>query len=440
MDESEERGMTEPAASGDDVPAPMPVSRPLERLFSPTSPYADRKALLASTGLSLLFSALMVPTWLSALSKLDERTARWSIGVGVAYAVAYMAFVLTGQLRGNRVRALLFGVTAVLGTALVALMGLGDSWVLMFVLCVVAAQARRTVATVVVLTAIAGVAIAGVATGTLVEVLPNLVILGSISALVGLLTWLFDTNEELRHARDRIAELAVSRERERFARDLHDLLGHSLTTITVKAGLVRRLLETAHDPALAVTEAKDVERLARQALVDVRAAVSASWTVTLSAELAAVGEVLRTAGIQARLPQAVDDVDPRLQQVFGHVLREAVTNVVRHSGADRVTVRLGRDWLLIVDEVNGSRARESGRVQGNGSRAGESCWAEGNDSGAGRSGWAEGNGLRGLRERMQAVGGTLEAAPRPGGGFAVRASAAWDEPPGGVHGPEDVNT
>ncbi|WP_245674719.1 sensor histidine kinase [Herbidospora cretacea] len=183
----------------------------------------------------------------------------------------------------------------------------------------------------------------------------------------------------------------MDQERERLARDLHDILGHSLTTIRLKAGLVRRLLEVSGDLGTAAREAGDVERLSSQALADVRATVSGYRQVTLSGELVTAKEALRVAGIRARMPRAVDDVHPELHEVFGHVLREAVTNVVRHSSAREVTVGLGGNWLEVSDDGTGAGGR-----------------------------W--GNGLRGLAERVRAAGGTLEASPRERGGFVVRAT------------------
>ncbi|MEQ4720332.1 LuxR C-terminal-related transcriptional regulator [Nonomuraea sp. B19D2] len=191
------------------------LMRTVRQLFLPASPFTDRRSLLLSVGLSLLFTALMVPSWLDALSKLDPGTAAWSKVIGVAYAAAYMAFVLIGRLEAWLPRALLCVATMALGTALVVLMGLDDAWLLMFALCVILAFARRTVALTVVALALLGVVLAGLATGSLAEALPNLVVLGSVSVAIGLLAWLFDVNNELRHARDQIATLAVDRERER---------------------------------------------------------------------------------------------------------------------------------------------------------------------------------------------------------------------------------
>ena len=182
-------------------------------------------------------------------------------------------------------------------------------------------------------------------------------------------------NRELSEARAEVARLAAENERTRIARDLHDLLGHSLTTITVKAGLARRLAE--RDPERAAQEIAEVEALTRSALGDVRAAVAGYRDVTLAGELASAREVLRAAGIEAHAPRAIE-VDPAHAELFGWVVREGVTNVVRHSRAHTCTIAVGPDWLEIADD---------GRGGANGS----------------------GSGLAGLRERVAAAGGTVRA-------------------------------
>ncbi|ANN22136.1 two-component sensor histidine kinase [Amycolatopsis orientalis] len=218
----------------------------------------------------------------------------------------------------------------------------------------------------------------------------DLVAVVSITAAMFFMANLVRAVRKLEAANQEIATLAVAGERERLARDLHDILGHSLTTITVKAGLARRMLESGKDDGRALEEIREVEGLTRSALSDIRATVSEYREVSLSAELAGARAALRAAEIDADLPHAVDNVEPGLQRTFGYVLREAVTNVLRHSEAKRVTVRFGERWLEIEDDGQAVEA-------------------------------PAGNGLRGLTERLDAVGGTLEAAPRPGGGWLVRA-------------------
>jgi two-component system sensor histidine kinase DesK len=202
--------------------------------------------------------------------------------------------------------------------------------------------------------------------------------------------------DELELARDEIRTLAVAEERARVARDLHDVLGHSLTTITLKAGLARRILESSPDVDRAIAEVHDVERLSRQALTEIRATVSGYRKMSLPAEIAGAKAALLAAGIDADLPQAVDDVPGELQEPFGYVLREAVTNVIRHSGASRCEIRLGHSWIEVADNGSGIAAVHSN----------------------------DGNGLAGLRERLAKVDGRLTAAPRGEGGFLLRADVA----------------
>lgn len=231
------------------------------------------------------------------------------------------------------------------------------------------------------------------ATGTLPAHGADLLTLLSVSVALLFMGELVRTVTQLRQARDEVARLAVAEERVRFARDLHDVLGHSLTTITVKAGLARRVLESGADRDRAVVEVHEVEQLARQALTEVRATVSGYREASLVAELAGAGVALRAAEVEPVLPHAVDDVPAPLQPVFAYVLREGVTNVLRHSGATRCEVRLGRTWLEVRD--NGTSAPST--VDG-------------------------GHGLNGLRERLAAVGGTVEAGRLRSGGFRLRAS------------------
>jgi two-component system, NarL family, sensor histidine kinase DesK len=190
-------------------------------------------------------------------------------------------------------------------------------------------------------------------------------------------------NRALAEARSELARLAAENERIRIARDLHDLLGHSLTTITVKAELARHL--GSRDVGAALREIAEVEALSRGALADVRAAVTGYREVSLAGELATGRELLRAAGISADLPPAAEVADPRAQELFGWVLREGLTNVARHSRARTCTVRISGCSIEIIDDGIGNQA----------------------DCGA---------GLSGLRERVEAAGGTLDAGPlRPQG-------------------------
>jgi two-component system, NarL family, sensor histidine kinase DesK len=183
-------------------------------------------------------------------------------------------------------------------------------------------------------------------------------------------------NTQLVAAEQENKRLAVDEERNRFARDLHDILGHSLTVITVKAELANKLIDV--DPGRARTELADLERLSRDALADVRRAVEGYRELTLPGELARARTALAAAEIEAELPNSTEDVPSDKRELFAWTIREGVTNVIRHSNATRCTVVLHPDRVEIRDNGGGCPANDSG-----------------------------GNGLRGLRERAQALGATV---------------------------------
>jgi two-component system, NarL family, sensor histidine kinase DesK len=211
--------------------------------------------------------------------------------------------------------------------------------------------------------------------------------------LVGLAMFAFfeiiKANSALAAARAEVARLAAENERTRIARDLHDLLGQSLTAITVKAGLARRLAGLG-DLDRAGAEIGEVERLSRRSLADVRAAVAGHRDTTLAGELASAREVLRASDITPHLPASVDLVEPALSELFGWVVREGVTNVVRHSRAANCTITLGPTWVEIADD------------------------------GWGGPDLTGGHGLTGLRERVEAAGGTLSTTTTQAPGWRLR--------------------
>jgi two-component system sensor histidine kinase DesK len=227
-------------------------------------------------------------------------------------------------------------------------------------------------------------------------------------AAMGGLQGMVRTMQELREARQAVAALAASDERLRMARDLHDLLGHSLSLITLKSELTSRFLDQGRY-AEAQAQVADIEKVSRQSLVDVREAIGGYRRPKIAVELAALRIALEAADVAVDADQSIADAHPGLgpeeEGALGWALREAATNIVRHSAAKNCTVRLAE--YLVED---GSRALRLDVV----------------DDGMGvgkRSGHSRGNGLSGLAERLALADGTLETGPGPRGrGFSLRAS------------------
>jgi two-component system sensor histidine kinase DesK len=204
---------------------------------------------------------------------------------------------------------------------------------------------------------------------------------------------LMDANRALLSAREEVARLAVSEERLRFARDLHDLLGHGLTVISVKAELAEQLL--ARDaPDAAAEHVTDIKTVARNALGEVREAVSGYRRPTLVSELSGARIALQAAGIHARLDAPDAPLDPEVEAVLAWAVREGTTNVIRHSGARSCRIAVQPGPLAASAEVVD----------------------DGHDAAAPNG---TGSGLAGLRERAEHMAGHLEAGPAPGGGFRL---------------------
>lgn len=203
---------------------------------------------------------------------------------------------------------------------------------------------------------------------------------------------------ELYRARAEVEQLAADQERLRIARDLHDLLGHALTTVIVKADLAARLAPLDADRA--AREMREVAALARQGLSDVRSVVTGYREISLLGEIATAREVLRAAEIEARLPVTDEQVPAQYRELFAWAMREGVTNAVRHSRAGHLRVTLDERSIEIVDDGRGPAG--SGLTGTNGTLP------------------TEGNGLRGLRERAAAVGARVIVGDAPGGGWRLR--------------------
>ncbi|MFC9341956.1 sensor histidine kinase [Streptomyces sp. NPDC057020] len=206
----------------------------------------------------------------------------------------------------------------------------------------------------------------------------DIVVIASVFYGLALLTALV---HEVREARAALAALAVARERRRIARDVHDLLGYGLSAIALKGELAVR------DRERAAAHLADAAALADRALAELRAIPGEGPDLTLAREVASAREVLTAAGVAVRVRGEADTADGVSDALFATVLREAVTNVLRHAaGARRCEVDLGPGLLRVADDGGALPVRAQAAVAG-------------------------GNGLRNLRERVAALGGALEAGP-----------------------------
>ncbi|GGO70809.1 hypothetical protein GCM10012289_35070 [Nonomuraea cavernae] len=212
---------------------------------------------------------------------------------------------------------------------------------------------------------------------------------GTMAAAMWLWRWLWWTIRDAHESQEAKAGLAVAEERLRFARDLHDLLGHSLSVITLKSELAAKL--ATKDPGRAAREMADVRRLAGESLTEVQLAVDGYHGLDLHEELDGVRAALEAAGTRCTVEARTDGLSPGARALLAWVVREGATNVLKHSAATRCAIVIDGGVLeMRNDGVHGSLA-------------------------------GGGTGLRGLCERMTAVGGSLSAGPTSTGEFLLRA-------------------
>jgi two-component system, NarL family, sensor histidine kinase DesK len=384
----------------------VPVARP-ELSAGPVPGDGDLGRAVARGRLGWIFAAVWLVYLLPVLQEAMAVPSTWRRVVGVAAVVAFgVAYVWSfmqlrrWRRRGWRVppgwRIAVLGLSVALFVVAVATVRAQALAILVFV----AVQAvfvlpRRAGLVGAGVCVVAAEALARIPGWSSMEEVGFSVALAAI-AMWGV-TGMLQRNVELAQAQARLAELAVQNERSRFARDLHDILGHSLTVLTVKAELAGRLV--ALDPERAEREIAEVEQLARQAMADVRAAVSGYREASLPGELASARAALYAAGITADLPTAADAVPPERRELLAWTIREGVTNAVRHSAARHVWVRLDADGVEVADDGRGP-AGDPGAV--------------------GVRGDQHGHGLAGLRERAAAVGAAVTVSRREGGGFVLR--------------------
>jgi two-component system sensor histidine kinase DesK len=325
-----------------------------------------------------------------------EDPSAWQIVLVVPLILVFSAlflYVATSQRRP--IAASIIGMLAIsVGLTL----GVSDTFAFLFIWPASAASVRLSGLT----SAKVLTAITALAAGTIALTDPDGVLFWGVTSLVFgtgalwlLIGGLLRTNAALREARAELAEMAVAEERLRFARDLHDILGHDLSLIALKAELAGKLLPDRTDQA--ATEVGEIRDLTRSALAQVREAVDGYRRPSLGSELAGAKVALEAAGIELRVQGPDGPIDPDVESVLAWAVREGATNAIRHSGARHAEIIVRDGTLEIADDGRGAPAARPG-----------------------------GNGLTGLRERVQSVGGTVEAGAGPSGGFrlTVRVPAA----------------
>ncbi|MFD0969728.1 sensor histidine kinase [Plantactinospora endophytica] len=344
-----------------------------------------------------LLTALMMPGIGLALEPAPMWRVLGSVGVvAVATAQIVALYVLvTPWLTGPARRRALLGytLTAVASVPLVGPVAGGDwptwAWLGASIVGTAPLLLGRWTAT---LGVAATVAVAvGVARWTGGDVPDHLLITGGIGLGVASIgwfqVWFWDLLVQAQQGRAAQARLAATEERLRFARDVHDLFGHHLSVIALKAELVARLAPV--DPERAGREAGEVQRLAVSALAEVRGAVHGYRTVDLPEQLAATAEVLRSSGVRCTVGQPAGQVPAEVAAQLAPVLREASTNLLRHSRATWCRIEVGRDAdryrLTIANDGAGPAAPDR-----------------------------HSSGLRGLADRLADADGVLRTANHEG--------------------------
>ncbi|SFW83056.1 sensor histidine kinase [Amycolatopsis australiensis] len=351
---------------------------------SPT-PVPDVQRWVRGRRRMVLDAGMLVYPALTLAEVLRQRSGAAAVAgcvIVAAFAAGYLLAARAAARRATRRFWLLVGGCAVLSAAALPFAHADAFFLAAVVLSLAAPRLRRLAIPLVAVSAAAAVVLPWPLWGDEPGWTQAVALLFTV-LMISAFAEAFRANAALVEARTEVARLASEAERTRIARDLHDLLGHSLTAITVKSSLAQRLVTA--DGARAGEEMAAVETLARQALTDVRAAVSGYREVTLAGELARGRELLRACGVVADLPTATDVVGPDHQELFGWVVREGLTNVARHARATRCAVTVSASAVEVVDDgVGGSPG--------------------------------EGSGLAGLRERVKTAGGQLRAGPvRPRG-------------------------
>lgn len=379
----------------------------------PTEPnrsVSGQPEVVASSGISLRLWRLYAQAWLICLLfpiiflvRTPLAPARLLIalaGLGI-FVITYTWFMWPHPLNSGAharpmYRASLIGLAGLVALVLYLSLAYGSAFLWLFVgvsaIVGVALPARSAFILVMALTLLTlglGVGIGGgIARADWLHIVPLVLLVRGLGLDMAGVARLAVALRELHTARSELARQAVTEERLRLARDLHDLLGHTLSLITLKSELAVRLIEK--EPARAAQEIHEVERVARQALREVREAVTGYRQPTLQSELDGARQMLEAAGIACTVAHTAGVMPPAIDAVLAWTVREAVTNVIRHSRAGRCTLRVRSENGRAHVEVINDGYRESEQHL-NYSQSG--------------------SGLSGLAERVSAQGGQIEAGP-----------------------------
>ncbi|HEU5098017.1 MAG TPA: histidine kinase, partial [Roseiflexaceae bacterium] len=330
--------------------------------------------LLAVAGLAIFVACYTAIMWSHPLRPAAHR--RWSLGAVLALLLGLVALVLALSLAyGSTFLWLLVGVSAMAGVLL---------------------SPRGAFLAVMALTLLTLGCAVGIAGGLnaadWLHVVPLVLLVRGLGLDMAGLARLASALREVHAARGELARMAVIEERLRMARDLHDLLGHTLAMVTLKSELAQRLV--SQDPARAAQEMRDVEQAARQTLREVRVVVAGAQQPTLQAELEGARQLLEAAGIAYTIEQTAEALPESVDAVLAWTIREGVTNVIRHSRASWCRVR-----------VLASDGRVSAEITNNAAQPREPKRASGSTS----------TGLAGLTGRVTAHAGQLMAESLDGG-------------------------
>ena len=333
--------------------------------------------LLAVAGLAIFVACYTWVMWSHPVQSVARRIIPLRQGLPVLAGLTVLACWLS-VVYGSAFLWLLVGVSAIAGVALPA------------------RSAFVAVMALTLLTLFVGVGVSGIMAADWLHILPLVLLVRGLGLdMIGLVR-LASALREVHAARTELARLAVIEERLRVARDLHDLLGHTLSLMTLKSELAGRLIAT--QPERAAQEIREVERVARQTLREVREAVAGYRQPRLASELDAAGQLLEAAGIAYQIEHTAGLLPPATDALLAWTIREGVTNVIRHSHAYQCTLRVtcesGRACAEVIND--GEPLRSPQAMQRD-----------------------TGSGLAGLAERVSTAGGQLEVGPGPVVGFRL---------------------